>query len=151
MNRKRKIGLGILVLLLIIQFIRRPKNISKEDFSSTDFLVTENVPQALALKLKSTCYDCHSNNTVYPWYSEVAPLSWWIQGHVNGGKQNLNFNEWSTYDAEKRNHKVEEIIEEIQERHMPLKSYSNLHKEARLSEEDIKSLTGFFKDLRRSI
>ena len=84
---------------------------------------------------QNACYDCHSNNTNYPAYAKVSPVSFWIQGHIDHGKEHLNFSEWSTYSPGKRAHKLEECIEEIEENHMPLKSYTWMHAKAKLSDD----------------
>lgn len=147
MTKGRKIGLGILVLLLLIQFIRREKNINPDVNMAVDFTTVESVPANVVKILEDACYDCHSSNTVYPWYAEVAPLSWWLQMHVNGGKQHLNFNEWGTYGVKKRNHKIEECYEMMENNSMPLKSYTWMHSEAKLSEEDRAMMINFFKSM----
>jgi len=147
MTRKSKIGIGLLILLVLIQFIRREKNVSSEDFSTTDFMALEQPPAAVAKILKDACYDCHSNNSKYPWYSEVAPVSWWITGHINGGKQHLNFSEWGNYPAKKAAHKLEECYEMMENGAMPLKSYTWLHSEAKLTDDQRKMMVEYFKKL----
>lgn len=147
MTRKSKIGLGILAFLLLSQFIRREKNVSEADFSTTDFIALEQPPAEVAKILENACYDCHSNNSAYPWYAEVAPVSWWIQMHINGGKQHLNFNEWGTYPAKKAAHKLEECAEVIGDNYMPMKAYIKLHSEAKLSAEQREMLVNYFNNL----
>ena len=144
MSRSRKIGLGLLLLLLLIQFIRREKNVSTDSFEGTDYISQERPPAAVARLIKDVCYDCHSNNSVYPWHAEVAPVSWWITGHINGGKKHLNFSEWKGYPADKQKHKLEECVEVTKDGSMPLKSYTWLHPEARLSDEQREMLVAHF-------
>ena len=80
--------------------------------------------------LKSSCYDCHSNHTKYPWYNNVTPVSWWIASHISEVKEELNFSEWENYTLKKKKHKLKEIIEETGEGEMPLRSYLWTHVEA---------------------
>ena len=114
--------------------------------SNNDFLVQTQAPQNIAKLIKDACYDCHSYETEYPWYSKIQPVGWWLRSHVRGGRINLNYSEWGTLDEDKKKHKIEETIEEIEAKHMPLKSFTWTHPEARLSETDIKSLIDWAKN-----
>ncbi len=147
---KKKIGWGILIILVIIQFIRPSKNESTE-ISANDISKHYTVPENVAGILKRACNDCHSNNTVYPWYSEVQPVRWWLQHHVNDGKKHLDFSEFAKYDAKRQHHKLEELVDEVKEEHMPLDSYLWIHKEAKLSEDDKKVLIDWANGLRAQI
>ena len=98
------------------------------------------VPQAVETVLERACYDCHSNKTKWPWYSGVAPLSWWIVDHVNEGREHLNFSEWERMNPEDQKEAMEEIIEEVEEQEMPLSSYVLGHPEAALTNRDIEVL-----------
>jgi hypothetical protein len=142
----KKISLILVIFLVLIQFYRPQKNISSE-FSATDFLTVTKANDTLTSIFKNSCYDCHSNNTNYPWYAEVAPLSWWIAHHVDEAKEELNFSEWSTFSEKRKNKKLEEIVEELEEREMPLKTYLPMHPEAKLSDEQIVLLTTWVKNL----
>jgi hypothetical protein len=84
--------------------------------------------------LRAACMDCHSNETVWPWYSKVAPASFFVASHVNEGREHLNFSTWTTEDVESRDHMLEEIVEVLEEGEMPLRSYTLLHGEARLDD-----------------
>lgn len=90
--------------------------------------------------LKRACYDCHSNETVWPWYSNVAPVSWLVANDVNGGRKHLNFSEWGSYRSDLQSKKLEEIIEEVEEGEMPLWYYSLAHSEAKLGRGDVNLL-----------
>ena len=90
----KKILLGILIIIILIQFIRPEKNISSE--SINDISTVMDVPENVQEIIKTSCADCHSNTTKYPWYSEVAPVSWYLASHVNDGKKHLNFSEWAS-------------------------------------------------------
>lgn len=94
-------------------------------------------PQEVMAIFKRACNDCHSNETVWPWYSKVAPVSWVIAGHVEHGREHFNFSTWDEYDGEDRAEIIEEIWEEVEEGHMPLPNYVKLHSEAVLSEADL--------------
>lgn len=133
----------ILVVLLVVfvgmQFVRPEKNIA-DKVAATDLIINEKPDMEVAVILKTACYDCHSDNTKYPWYAEVAPVSYWIADHVEEGKEHLNFSSWTLYSAKKKAHKMEELIEEVEEHEMPLDSYTWMHGEAKLSEDQIKAL-----------
>lgn len=142
----KKILLGLLVILVLIQFYRPAKNIATET-PKTDFLAVTNPTNSTAKLIRDACYDCHSNNTKYPWYNNIAPVSWVIAHHVDEGKEHLNYSEWSTFSVKKKNHKLEEMIEMLEEREMPLESYLPMHPEAKLSNEQITELNAWFKTL----
>jgi len=100
----------------------------------------------VAATLEKYCYDCHSNNTVYPWYSEVAPISLWIDGHVEEGKEHFNVSDWATWSLKKKDHKIDELIEEVEEGHMPEDSYTWMH--GSLSELEKEQLIAWGKKVR---
>lgn len=124
---------ALLVLTLAIQFIPvKPTNPPERGA-----LI---VPPRVESIMQRACYDCHSNRTVWPWYSKVAPVSWWVINHVNDGRRHLNFSEWQPLPAEKRREQLGEILEEVEEGEMPLASYVLGHPEARLSQADLQAL-----------
>jgi len=130
----------LIILFAISQFLNPQKNEYTKP-TENDFILTEKPPQQLADILKESCYDCHSNNTKYPWYDRITPVNFWINGHIKHGKEELNFSLWDQYSAKRKAHKLEECIEMINERKMPLKSYLLTHGEAKLSDSEIKTLT----------
>lgn len=93
-------------------------------------------PEEVMTVLRRACYDCHSHETVWPWYAHVAPAKWLVRKDVAEGREELNFSTWNRYDAERRAHKWEEVAEEVAEEEMPLKVYLPLHGEARLTAEE---------------
>jgi len=95
--------------------------------------------------LKTSCYDCHSNQPTYPWYTNIAPVSWWIKHHINEGTHHLNFSIWGTYSEKRKNHKLEECIEMIEEDEMPMSSYKIMHAESKLTDTQKLQLVEFFK------
>jgi hypothetical protein len=142
--RRRKPLKFILVILLlifiVIQFFQPDKN-NKDVASSNDISSMVAVPDTVQQLLKIACYDCHSNNTNYPWYTNIQPVGWWMNHHVEEGKAHLNFNEFVNIPArgnrtarERQLKKLEEIKETIDEGEMPLTSYTLIHKEAKLSQ-----------------
>lgn len=141
-----RLFLSLLAILVIMQFFQIDKTLPDSN-PSDDFLTLHPAPGELGALLKNACYDCHSNHTRYPWYSNVAPISWWLNNHVEHGREELNFSEFRTYAPEKAAHKLEECFEEIEHKHMPLKSYTWTHPEARLSVSEQTALIEWFKDL----
>ncbi|NOR27347.1 MAG: cytochrome C [Lutibacter sp.] len=141
----KKILLGVLVGLILIQFIRPEKNSSK-DFAN-DISTIINVPEEVQQIIKTSCADCHSNNTKYPWYSEIAPVSWYLAQHVNEGKEHLNFSEWAAYNKDQKSHILKDLEEEIEEHKMPLKSYLILHKEAELTKNQYETILNWVKTI----
>lgn len=139
---KKKITIAIALLLVIIQFIRPTKNIGAV-YGANDFTQTVETPQNVKNILDKACMDCHSNNTIYPWYTNINPFGWIIQNHVNKGKKKLNFSEFNNYIPKRQAHKMEEISEEILDKEMPLKSYTLIHGDAKLSTEEIELLSNW--------
>lgn len=115
-----------LIALVAIQFIRPEKN--QAGYEAYEAFETETKPSNEVVGiLKSNCYDCHSDHTEYPWYSQIAPVSLWMDDHVRHGKGEFNVSEWESYSVKKKDHKLEELIEEVEEGHMPLDSYTWIH------------------------
>lgn len=141
-----RILLGFVVLLIASQFIRfdRSRPVTSPDSS---FVKLAMPPTEIANLLKVACYDCHSYETTYPWYAQVAPISWWIDNHVNEGREHLNFSTWGSYSLKKQAHKAEEAAEEIEEGHMPERTYPWMHAEARLTAAQRTELSNYFKNL----
>lgn len=141
----KKILIGLLIVLVVIQFFRIDKTNPPVD-ESQEFMTLMSPPAEIATLMKTSCYDCHSHETKYPWYSNVAPVSWWLKKHINEGREHLNFSIWGTYEQDRQAHKLEEAYEEVEERHMPLPSYLWIHSEAKLSDEQVEVLVAFFKE-----
>lgn len=141
---KKKIGIGIVAFLIIAQFFR----IDKENpavIAENDFIVAEKVDPKVAHLLKASCYDCHSNESAYPWYTNIAPVSWWVKNHINEGREELNFSDWSEYSDRRKHHKLEECIELIEEGEMPLSTYTLMHGDAKLDDAQQQLLINFFQ------
>lgn len=123
----------LLIAFIVIQFFRPTKN-KAESISKNDISTLYTVPTDVQSILKTSCYDCHSNNTVYPWYAEVQPVAWWLNNHVVDGKKHLNFSEFAGYSLRRQYHKLEETNEMVKEGEMPLDSYLWIHTNAKLSD-----------------
>lgn len=141
----KKILLVVLVILVIIQFI--PINVENPEHAPEDdlFALVE-TPIEIQNMMKSACYDCHSYETKEPWYFNIAPVSWWLVDHVNEGREHLNFSTWGKYEQGKQAHKMEESAEEVEEVHMPLDSYTWMHPEADLTEDQRAQLISWFEE-----
>lgn len=135
----KKILVGMLILFVLIQFYRPAKNISAQT-QPADISTLHPLPDTVQSILKRSCYDCHSNNTHYPWYAEIQPVRWWLDDHIDEGKRELNFNEFAGYSPRRRYIKLEQTIKEVKEGEMPLDSYTFIHTDAKLSEPEKQAL-----------
>ncbi len=142
----KKILIAVVAILVLIQFIRPEKNVSNDN--TYDISKKYDIPADVSNLLKVSCNDCHSNNTIYPWYANVQPVAWWINDHIEDGKGHLNFSEFTKMPIAIQNHKLEETIEMVEDHEMPLASYTNfgLHSEANLSDEDRKKIIDWAKN-----
>jgi hypothetical protein len=147
---KKKIAWFLLIALIVIQFIKPAKNQSTQK-SANDISTLAAVPANVQAVLDKACNDCHSNNTRYPWYSNIQPIAWWLAHHVDEGKGELNFSEFASYSPKKQAHKLEETIEMVKEGEMPLDSYTWTHKDAILTTEEKLAISAWADELRKSI
>ena len=143
---KKKIVIGLVSVFVIIQFFRIDKT-NPEVVLENDFIEIYNPPTEVASILKTSCYDCHSNQSKYPWYTNIAPVSWFVKKHINEGREYFNFSEWNSLTAKKQAHIIEECAEEVEEGEMPLSNYLLMHSEAELSKEQTKLLVEYFESL----
>lgn len=137
----------ILVVLIgggLIQLIRIDKT-NPPVQQGHDFIQATNAPAEVTQILNDACYDCHSNATVYPWYSNIAPVSWWLKDHIDEGREELNFSEWTDMPAERKSKKMKRAIHEVKEGDMPLSSYTWAHSKAKLTDAQKKVLADFFQ------
>lgn len=146
-KQTKKIILVSLVVLIGIQFIRPSRRTPKVDPNSGFIALTATPPETAKL-IKTACYDCHSYETKYPWYANVAPVSWWMSNHIHDGRKHLNFSEWGMYPNKKRVNKMEDAAEEVSEGHMPISSYTWVHAGARLTDEQRQSLASYFEEMK---
>jgi len=146
----KRISVFLLIGFIVIQFFRIDKSVP-EYSKSNDFVAIENPDKNISSILTNACYDCHSYETNYPWYAEVAPFSWWIGEHVEEGRKHFNFSLWGDYDAGKKDHKLEECISEIEKNKMPDANYVRMHSAAKISDEDKNNLLAYFQKLRSEL
>lgn len=130
---KKKVILIGLCVFVLLQLIRPRINASAQSFETTKI---QDVPDNVQTVLKKNCYDCHSNNTKYPWYGYVQPVAFLLNQHIVEGKANLNFDEFKTYGLKKQYSKIKSIGQQIKDDEMPLKSYRWIHSEANLSDKE---------------
>lgn len=145
----RKILIGLLIVLIIAQFVQPPHN-SGSPVGTEDITHSVQVPDSVMALLKVACYDCHSNSTRYPWYSRITPVNWWLNHHINEGKRELNFSEFKgTYRRKMK--KMEESAEQTEKHEMPISSYLWTHKDARLSDAQRKLIVDWAKNSRQQL
>ncbi len=135
----KKILLVLLIVFIGIQFVRPAKNLSTDKSKNIKNLYA--VSTEVETILTKACNDCHTNNTEYPWYAAVQPVTWWLDDHIKEGKKHLNFDEYTTYNLRKQFHKMEEVVEQVKEKEMPLDSYTWIHRDAKLSDAERITLT----------
>lgn len=150
MKGVKVIAWTLLIALTVIQFIPVERNQS-DSFPKTDFMVVNNVPDPVMESVQTSCYDCHSNNTEYPWYNKIQPVAWFLEKHIKEGKTELNFNEWDEYSNRRKESKLRSIISQIEEDEMPLDSYTLIHKDAILSDEDKTMIINYMTTLKNSL
>ncbi|WP_138434257.1 heme-binding domain-containing protein [Winogradskyella algicola] len=140
----KRIALLLLVVFIIAQFFGPEKN--DGDIATVEaFIADTNPPEDVHLILKNACFDCHSDHTRYPWYSNITPVNYWMADHVRHGKGDFNVSKWNDYSDKKKDHKLEELAEEVGEGHMPLPSYTWTHSDAKLSKEQIEAIEEWVK------
>ena len=114
-------------------------------------MLVNDVPANLKNKLHVSCYDCHSNNTRYPWYNKIQPVAWFLEDHIKEGKDELNFSEWGEYSDRRKNSKLRSIISQIEEGEMPLDSYILLHPDADLPEDKKLEIINYMTGLKDNL
>jgi hypothetical protein len=135
----RRIVIALFVIFVVIQVVRPDMKNPPVDPKHTLESTGQVTPQAESI-LRRSCYDCHSSETVWPWYAKIAPVSWFLADHVKDGRKELNFSEWSTFNARRKARKLKEVCDQVREGEMPLKTYLPLHPAAKLSDADRETL-----------
>ncbi|MDY3316866.1 heme-binding domain-containing protein [Riemerella anatipestifer] len=140
----KKVALALFAIGIILQFFQIDKTNPAVN-QGMDFTQIKKMPESTAKLLRNACYDCHSNETKYPWYTNIQPVAWLVKEHIDDGRKHLNFSTFATYSPEKQTRKIEESIEEIEKGGMPLESYLLVHSEAKLSDGQKQELLNFLK------
>jgi hypothetical protein len=149
MKTFKKILFWSLLGFALIQFIPTDKVNLPVDHK-VNFVDAKNTPEKIRGLIKGACYDCHSNETVYPKYAYIAPISWSVKSHINEGREHLNFSVWGTYNKELKESMLSNSIQTIQNKTMPMPAYIVYHKEANLSEAERVLLTTYFEEMLKS-
>ncbi|RLD85186.1 MAG: cytochrome C [Bacteroidetes bacterium] len=150
MKKGKVFGLIIVFLLVLIQFVPAglPDTIAENE---NDLLYNNQIPEQVAVILKTSCYDCHSNETNYPWYSYVAPVSWLVGKDIREGREELNFSEWESLSKIDKAKHLDNIIDEVSDGDMPMNIYTIIHTDAKLSSEEIEQLANWAEDYAESL
>ena len=152
MTRKiLKVSAIVLMLLFAVAQFVRPARTNPAVAAGQSLEEASAPPAEVARVLERSCMDCHSNRTRWPWYSNVAPVSWWLTDHVNHGRRHLNFSEWGSYDAEEADALLGDICKTAKSGTMPLGSYTFVHRGARLSHADVRALCDWTTAERRRL
>ena len=133
--KAKRIFIGLVVVVALLQLVQ-PDRVNPAVEPARDWLASNAPPARVVGSLRAACYDCHSNETKWPWYSRVSPVSWWIVDHIKDGRKHLNFSDWPHDNPRKARSRWQNIQDEIESGGMPLKSYTLIHSEARLSATD---------------
>lgn len=135
-----------IIAFVVIQFF--PVNYNQSELvPQTDFMLVNKVPAAIQKSLQVSCYDCHSNNTEYPWYNKIQPTAWFLEDHVKEGKAELNFNEWDSLSTRRKKSKLRSIIKQTESGEMPLSSYTVIHRNAKLSESNKELIKKYISEM----
>ena len=131
----KKVLFFSLTVFLLLQFYQPARNSDNGQVLPIHIAKVYNMPIKVQQILQNSCYDCHSNNTHYPWYSTLQPLRFLMEYHIKIGKENLNFSEWGNYSKRRQESKLDRIAKQIESNEMPLASYTLIHQKAKLSEQ----------------
>ncbi len=147
---KKIIWITLIVVILGMQLVpvNRPEN---SDDLSKDLIANNQIPENISNILKNSCYDCHSNQTNYPWYAYVAPVSFLVVNDVNEGREELNFSEWENRDKSKKAKALDEMAEEVEEGEMPMEIYLITHSNAKLSDKQRKEFAEWAENYAESL
>ena len=147
----KRLLITILLLLMLIQLMPKPTKNLSDTLSANDITQKFTVPDTVQSILRASCFDCHSNNTVYPWYSKVQPVAWWLNRHIEEGKRELNFSEFASYPLKRQYRKLSKIKDEVNDGGMPLPSYTIIHRYAKLDESQKNIIANWVNTLQDSL
>ena len=140
-----------LIIFLLMQLYQPARNESFEQDITANFTKVYNVPKNVEAIVRTSCYDCHSNNTNYPWYSNIQPVRFFMEHHIKEAKEDLNFSEWGNYSKRKQENKLDRIVKQIKSDEMPLASYTLIHKNARLTTVQKEEIMDWLSKIKDSI
>lgn len=146
----KRILIGLLIVLVAIQFIQPPKNNGHAQ-TATDITHVVAVPDTVMALMKIACYDCHSDSTRYPWYNHITPVNWWLKNHINEGKHNINFSHYTEGSYKRKMKRLEETAEQVEKHEMPISSYLWIHKDARLNDAQRKLIIDWAKNAKEIV
>ena len=147
----KKVAVLVLIVFLMMQFYQPGRNIDDGKILHEHITQLYPVPNNVQILLKTSCYDCHSNNTSYPWYSYLQPVRFFMDGHIKEGKENLNFSEFGTYSKRKQSSKLEAMSKQVKSDEMPLASYTLIHGKAVLATSQKEELINWANNLKDSL
>ena len=145
MRRSAKIAGPLLAALLLLQFFQPDKNNNPVD-PELDMLILTSPSEEIASMLKNACYDCHSGQTVYPWYSKISPVSWYLQKHIHDGKEEMNYSDFGSLDKVEKIGALSKACDVVDAGTMPLQSYGLIHKDARFTQEQKEAFCGWTEE-----
>ncbi|MGG5209634.1 heme-binding domain-containing protein [Chryseobacterium sp. MIQD13] len=146
MKTVKKVVFWTLVVFAMMQFIPIDR-VNKPINKAVNFVDAKKTPEKIKGLLKGACYDCHSNETIYPKYAYVAPVSWSVKSHINEGREHLNFSAWGTYNKELKENMLSKSIQTVQSKTMPMPGYIVYHKEANLTDAERTLLVQYFEEI----
>lgn len=147
MGKKSKIFLYTLIGVFVLIQIYPSKRPVVSTVNPNDIIKNGDVPENVASMLRSACYDCHSNETIYPWYANIAPVKWWVYDHIVDGRKELNFSNWKTLSKADQAEALDDISSEVEEKEMPLDPYPVTHPKAKLSDADRQAIIDWTETL----
>ena len=147
----KRTALILLPFVVGIQFYRPEKHTLSPGSSQDDFIARHEAPSEVRRLFSVACYDCHSNQTHYPWYAEIQPLGWWLAKHIEEGRDSLDLSPLGGASAKKQAKRIDAMIAVIPDRSMPLPSYTWIHRDANLDEKNIKLLTDWLGQIREKL
>jgi uncharacterized membrane protein len=150
MIRLKQILIVVLIVFIVIQFIRPARNQSGQ-VVQTEFSNTYSTPNNVHTLFKNACFDCHSNNSSYPWYFYIQPVGWLLAMDIENGKAKLNFSEFGSIPPRRQISKLREVENRIKDGTMPLPAYQFMHPGARLTEEERRLLIDWIEKTKDTI
>lgn len=146
----KKILIVLLVAFILIQFFPIDQT-NPATNEGMDFLKIKKTPEPIAEIIRNSCYDCHSNETAYPSYSNIQPVGWLLKNHIDEGRKELNFSTFATYEPKRQSHKLDEAAEYVEQKKMPLESYLLGHPDAKLTDGQRKEVAQYFRKVQKEI